>query len=429
MRWLDRLLQRVRSSETLPDIEVHINDLPDWLRHQKNQLLENSQLNEVMLNYVRKVKDKRWFLECSLDSWENKIQSLHLPHAGEMQLIFSETRRVLEMLTFPETVSVDIIRKFNDVMEQNLEQLYAKIENSEFSHNFVFLLERGEKRHLTESTMNPLQQGIEELRNLRKLVDQKIIECGILKLRNLQERALLIEEASDDLKQLHGALEKKKERLAQAEDKIRKKEEVLGEVKNSSLYREWERTLRSSKVVKESLEKKTEEIATFFSALKPALEEFSDKGNGTMLLHEYLANPLEALMKDINLSVIGILHRLKESVQSGELSLDAEKHSILLARLDKALNGYLRAVQEDFFKLRTEMKDLENSPHHKDFKEKMGEAQYRIEHFSKQVVKQKEEVLSLEEDISLKSTNRSRDIELFQNLVQIAFGKSIEIRV
>jgi len=59
-------------------VEVHINDLQDWIKIRTEDIVYQFQLEEAQINYVNSLKDKRWALECKLDEWDQKIVQLGL---------------------------------------------------------------------------------------------------------------------------------------------------------------------------------------------------------------------------------------------------------------------------------------------------------------------------------------------------------------
>ena len=59
---------------------------------------------------------------------------------------------------------------------------------------------------------------------------------------------------------------------------------------------------------------------------------------------------------------------------------------------------------------------------------KLEEAKYRLEHFTIQTGKLKEEIILVEEEIKDAQATFNRELELFTNLVKIAMGKEIEIK-
>ncbi len=69
------------------------------MKKEEEEIILKNNLQEVILDYVRNLKAKRWELECKLDKWEENFSSQKLLEYKETII---ETRRVLDLIVFKE---------------------------------------------------------------------------------------------------------------------------------------------------------------------------------------------------------------------------------------------------------------------------------------------------------------------------------------
>ena len=151
---------------------VHVNDLPDWVELRIEEIVSKNKLDEKLINYTNKLKDKRWLLECKIEDWEKKINSLGLSYkTGEISTIFSETIKFLDLLTFPEELKIETVIELNEKIETELNKIQEQIEKSTFSHNYSFILTKDEK----ELAINPLLKEFIELNHAKKIFQEEIL--------------------------------------------------------------------------------------------------------------------------------------------------------------------------------------------------------------------------------------------------------------
>ena len=84
----------IEVTSTTPKIDnVHVNDLPDWVELRVEEIVSKNKLDEKLITYTNKLKDKRWLIEYKIEDWEKKINSLGLGYkTGEINAIFIETK-------------------------------------------------------------------------------------------------------------------------------------------------------------------------------------------------------------------------------------------------------------------------------------------------------------------------------------------------
>jgi len=206
-------------------VEVHINDLQDWIKIRTEDIVYQFQLEEAQINYVNSLKDKRWALECKLDEWDQKIVQLGLgsTNTEDISRLFRNTRRFLELLTFSDKVLIKDLLELNSRLDLALEELQKALEASTFSYNYSFILSKEEK----ETDINPLLKEIVDTRRLKDEFEDRIISSGYSKMENIRRKAFRLDELREKIKILTESLAMKREKLKIVEDRKMEKEREL----------------------------------------------------------------------------------------------------------------------------------------------------------------------------------------------------------
>jgi chromosome segregation ATPase len=428
MGWIVNFLEKIGLVEVetaeANDSAIHINDLEDWTTEQEQDLIINHKLKENLLNYINKLKDKRWMLECKLDDWEKKIHALGLDYRSQdVSVIFNETRKFLEILQFENYEDFDNIQEINKKVQENIDPLQRKINESAFSYNYSFILSREEK----SQAMNPLLKELLEINNLKSDFSELIIKSGFTKISTIKENAKTLDGLQEKIRKYQADLKVKQEKLDLVKEKANQKQEELESLRDNpnNLKAVVDKNKREEVAVKK--EELADQVIILFSKVKPALELYAEKNPNEKLINDYLSNSADALFGDEGLAIISVLRNLKNQVISGELNLVTQQNDTLMGFVGLANSGKLEELREEYKYLNNQLIE-EFTPSDKDFVLKLEEARYRLEHFSKQVEKIQEEVEVIDEEINNLFAVRSRNVELFKNLVRLAFGKEIEIK-
>jgi hypothetical protein len=406
---------------------IHLNDLQEWVVLKEEELVIKNNLKEELLNYVNKLKDSRWALECKIDDWEKKIHALGIDYrAQDINVIFTETRSFLENILFEDIPDLEKIKVINAIIITELNKLQQKISASSFSYNYSFILARDEK----DLAINPLLKKVLDIAQIKKQFDEKIINSGFDKIKPLKEKVSELEKYQESVKQTRIELKVKKDRLGTAITKQKEKEEELNLIKEDPKNVQLIIDKRKSEEFQVKKGELSDQVIIFFSNIRPALKDYLLKNPHVNLARDYLDNPAETLFNDEGLAVLSLLKTLKEQVIVGKLNLHTEENNVLMQQVELAISGKLEELQEEYkYLLQQTEENVDVQINDKDFMLRLEEAKYRLEHFSKQVVKIKETVGGLEEQLQELLALQSKDLEMFKNLIQLTFNQEIEIRV
>jgi hypothetical protein len=430
MGWLVNFLKKIGvAEEDESKLEyIHINDLSDWVKIRIDDLVHNNQLDDWLITYVNKLKDKRWLLECKIDDWEKKIITLGLDYdTKDISTIFNHSRQFLDFLTFKESPNFKNVMKLNYKLSDHLEKLQKLVEASSFAYNYTFILNKEEK----DLAINPLLKELIGIEQLKESFDSKIINCGYSKMDNLLDKANLIEETKERINKVKEELNSKRERFRNAEEAKEEKEKELSRVlKNNDSAEDFSKRKKRETELVALLVDLDGQVSMFLSKLKPAFRQQVGLNPSNQLVQKYFEEPVQTFYDDKFLAINNLLREMREQILNGKIKLDPLQNDASLRIIDECIGGKLKILQEQSIRAKEELEMLkEPTFKNKDHLMKVEEAKYRLEHFTKQGTKLVEEVSDAEDELDDLRAIQKREIELFQNLMMVSFGKEIEIRV
>ena len=424
MGWMKKFLGlflETDAEQTAVLEEVHLQDLPDWLYHLSQEITVKAKLEEHFNNYLHRLKDKRWLLECRLDEWDDKLLGRK---SEELSVTFAEARKLLNSINIPERNTLKSVLKLNTIFAPNLEKLTHRLEQSSLMHNYAFLLNEEEKN----STINPLLKELLEITALKNDFEEKVALSGYGKVQSLLERITLIEKYTEKLKSLHEELEAKQARLKQAHSRQKDKAHKLGELQERAEYTSLQGSRSRKEELLRGLDDNDDKVFLFFSKIKPALKQHAQI-SGKPLVFDYLEKSMKVFYDDKRLLILDILRELKEDLINEFIKLGPEEKNETMTLIERAQSGYLQQLIKEHDRLLEEIAMVKNISGNKEFLLKVEDSQYRFSHFSKQVEKLRKEVQFVEEELKSVINLRERELEMFKNLAKVSLNKELQIIV
>ena len=402
---------------------LEISELDPWFKKQSEKLISANKLNEELNKYIKQAREQSEILKAKIELWKSK--SVNQDIEG-LPLIYAESKKILESVDFHEKQDINTIMEMNSHFTIRLEKLMHKIEESLFESDFSFILEEKEKFTIKA---NPLVTELLKLNGLKESFEQRVHQSGFAKLKVLREKIDRLEYYQEKINILHKELEGKSSRLRTAEEKKKEKELQLLELKEQIEYSSLQDNKDRRKQLLSKLEQNDDSVVYFFSKMKPALKEYQTIVSWNQLLADYIEDPLTAFNSDKNLEVLGLLQGLKDSLVAEEIKINPELQNAVMSLIDKANAGYLQQLRKEQAPLKEELSHLRLMFQNREFSLKVEDAQYRLQHFSKQVEKLKQEMLEQDEELKETTAAREQEAELFKNLVRVSFNQNMDLKV
>jgi hypothetical protein len=408
-----KVFEKEEDLELMPIVEIKA-----WLTKRAREIVYNTK-NELS-NYAKKLKDKRWILECNLDEWKEKLKNEENEENEEIYDILTHTKKILEQITFSDNFEPERILSLSWKLEVDFEELTRKVEANEFVQNYSILLSETEKEKVT---VNPLLKEVLEMEGIRKDLEQILVKSGLRKIETILKKLEKLEKNITQLDELGILLKHKVERAKQIESSKLEKEKAYTLLKEDQLYKDVKETDIKKSEIREQLKEIVSNAQAFFNDLKPVLkaEIFCNKE----LIEIYLSDVVAAFSKDEELSILHLLLYAKEALTSGQIALEADEVEGAYFRLCDLEN--FKLWHQNYFNLKRDQRELNLSIGDHGFLAKVEDARYRLEHFTAKTEFLQEEIYLLEDKINEKKENIFRDKNLIKNLMKIGLGKNVEV--
>lgn len=422
MSWLQKAVSFLKSTPKNTPEELSISQLQEWLQQRSQEIVEQHNLLPAVKEHAKILEDKRWALEAQLDTWLRKVR-LH-PSANEVIPLIRETRQSLDLLHFSQQFTVGEILAVNQELEKRLHNIIEKIEAQDFLHDFSFILE--EKAY---TDTNPLLSALLDVDAVRKKLDIKITESKYHTIQVISSKVEYVRRIYAHLQQLRQELETKKNRLTAAQQKKEEKERSLQQLRGDKKNMDINELAKLKKELERKLDEKEMELLSFFSKIKPLLQQYKEMEPSNGLLFSYIKDPLSSFFQDEGLFVAEILEKIAELLRQGKFHLHQEAMLSSLSALEGIYNQRLHSIKIEYKKLQEELKEVTNQIHHNFFVIKMDDAAYRLEHYLKQAGRMEEEISMLTEKSVKVHDVLTREQQEVQSLIKASLGRDVLVTV
>tara|TARA_Y100000310_G_scaffold190615_1_gene190590 strand:- start:782 stop:2059 length:1278 start_codon:yes stop_codon:yes gene_type:complete len=421
MAWLLKLRNLISSFNQKQERvnSINLSDVSNFLKNLELTLITNNQLERELMGYITELRQKRWQLECYLDDWHKKINSIK---REQVHNFFVKTRRIMEVITFSNQPSFTMVLEFQDKLGFNLNALIREIEQSSFVHDFGFL-ENNLKPHHTP--VNPLLQELLLIDNLRDQFEQKLSKTGMRAISVLKKKEVELQTVLRNLVMLNGKKNDRTKWLEITAKKRREKQDQLTALELNPAYQNYLKSKRKQDERSQLQQNLDQEIRNFFAPLQELLLGYVIDPQVLSVSKKYALDPVAAFMEDENLSIKHVLQYLLAQLHQNKLDLTAEQAHVLHGRLQQVSSGKLESLKVNILGLSKELplpigSDLALAA-------KVEELTYRLEHFTSQENRITEDVSEIEGKIQSLHEIMNKELDLFQNLAQINFRRQIHI--
>ncbi|MBI2666103.1 hypothetical protein HYX13_00675 [Candidatus Woesearchaeota archaeon] len=432
MGWLkEKLLQGKKLLENTPQKEyLQLQELQPWLQGQAQRIIAETKLEEALASYIQQLQAKRWQLEIKLEEWKNLCKDIN----NEMRDFFTEIKTLIHLLTFPEKPTIESVSDSNKELGSHLKELKNFLD-SYGEKEYSVLLPDG--REAEQVIFTPFIKELLELEKYQQEFDQKIIQSRFRTLELLQEKRQQLESATQTLERLQEKITAFQLRVQQVEEKKQEKAAELEQWKQHPSFGMFLRLEENRKVLKQGIVAHQDEVVRFFSQVTPVLDAFKLQLSNPKLVDQYVQDPESAFFHDEQLAILHLLQQVKalglenpmEKMHSTALPVTLQQTTSFLEKCTQADVGHVHQLRQRQQELQQQGASIAPSPEEQGTLVKMEDAQYRLEHFSKQVAQLQHQQKEIEEQQNELQEQRAQEIGLFQHLVKMGFGKEVEVKV
>jgi len=410
--------------------DLSLSQIQEWLQQRSQEAIEQHNLLPAVKEHAKILEDRRWALEVQLDVWQKKVR-LH-PSAHEVIPLFRETRQLLDLLHFSAHPSIGEVLAVNQELEKRAHLIIEKIEAGNFVDDYSFLFMPNEPNNVLnniDTNTNPLLAMLLDLDALRKKLDNKVTESQYHTIQVISSKAEYVRKVVVHLQQMKKDLETKKKRLAATELKKQEKELSLQQLHGDKKGVDVAELTKIKKELQQKIDEKEMEILSFFSKVKPLLQQYQEREPSNGLLFSYIQDPLSSFFQDEGLFVLELLAKITALLREGKFHLNPETILSSLSALEGVYNHRLHSVKEEYKSLQKELQELTERVHHNYFVIKVDDAAYRLEHYAKQALKMEEDISTLDGKVNKLQDILMREREGLQSLIESSLSRKVAVTV
>ena len=421
MSWLQKAVLFFKSQQQDNQEELSISQIQEWLEQRSQEVIQESDLLPAIMEHAKILEDKRWALEAQLDLWLKKVR-VH-SSANEIIPLFRETRQLLDLLHFSRQPMIGEVLAVNQELEKRLHEIVKKIEAQDFVQDFNFLF--GEDEARVHSDTNPLLAALLDLDAVRKKLDQKVAQSHYNTLHLISSKTEYLRRIVAHFQQLKTEIEAKRGRLAAAGQKKKEKEKSLQQLRSDTKSLDLEELATKKKGLQRKIDETEIEILSFFSKIKPLLQQYKEIEPTNGLLFSYIKDPLSSFFQDEGLFVTDILQKITVLLHEGKFYLNQEDMLSSITALKGLYNSRLLPIKEEYKRLQRELKEVAEQIRHSFFVIKVDDAAYRLDHYHKQAKKLEGEISLLLEKTNKLENIMFRERKELQSLIKSGLGRMV----
>lgn len=416
--------------EEKPEI-ISLIDLPKWLDAKEQDYLVQSGLTDETNNYANGIKELKWKVEGRLEEWENNFPPIKKLKREEIMRLFVKVRQLLAMITFSEQAGIKEVQKVNFQIDPKLDFLIRKMENTTYAREFSVVIGEEEKEIVESVIIGPILSEMLKIRKLNDDFEQKIVQSDLGKISSVRESILDLKGFKLIQEELELEIGSRDNHLRIVEERILEKELEINTL-NEKLFPNVSEEDRTKKIQQDELLVQLgnieEAVNQFFNKIKPALKQYYLMMPGNKLMVEYFDDPFGSFSKDTNLEILKILQELDNILRNDNLRLAPEEVEEILSLLSGAEES-LGSLQKSYTEIKSELGETEIKVSDKLSSLKIGDAQYRLNHFKSQAEKLRQETEESEKKVQEQLEHQRKEMELLVYNIKLVTGKKVKIEV
>ncbi len=407
-------------------VQVAFAQLSEWVQTQFVEVVGQKQLSSECASFFGKLREWKRVVEPHVIVFEERsVLSLKGGELDATVQVLAMMKRLLMMIPVEE-MEIRRVRQFLRVFGAYGEMVLHKVEGSEFGHNAAFLRQ---KQELEREDVHLLLDELTRLQMILREFEQMMSESGMQTVELLFEKVELLSEVKEQEKKFVTKFQEKNERLKFAQQKKKEKEQEVAQLKLDPGYDVLREVYEQRTMLSDEQEKCQDEVFLYFGKIKNVLQLYAQQQGGNELVERYVADPLLGFLDDSGLAISHVLDHLKTGLMAGKFSFPAEDVNVFMGYGDKLESAYLQRLQLNLLRVKRELEVVEGSMRNRYFLFKIQDAEYRVEHFVKQIERLQEELSLMQEELQQQQLHFEREKYVFEQTVKVTLGKEMVIIV
>ena len=401
--------------------EIGLQNLEDWLNEKSKPLMEEVQqkTEEILMRVNEELQRAR----INVEVLENaKLQNPNIPFKAKQ---YMEGNRKAYLRA---------INSFLGHMEINNKDYFYLLDFVNLFGELISDLNKGTLRSymiLQEFFSNETKKIAQNLKNFDQLFKEmgSVLNNGRMvavnnareKIRSLKAKTKQKINLSIDFKGTEAAIKlagEEKNRIIEGIEKFNESEQ----------HRNFLELNEEKKAKTASFYNDESQILQSFSVLERALRKYSHVAfEHEEIVLDYLKQPIETLVNDKNLVILGILENLKKTLEENKLQIDERKKEKSIEEIKKLSGKFLEQFVKKYFSFKAETEEIDNkikalgvAEKFRNFNKQLEDINLGIEKNNDEFEKLKNDVVKLENQISnLTNEIESSVKEMFNEEVRV----------
>lgn len=370
-----------------------------------------------------KEKDLYPFFEKTVNSRFNKINAKLHEINVEVKYHVRKLKEYADVLQDEELMNPKIHPKEHQIMQGNRENYVKKlrlfaakvqipdsyIDVDEYCTNFFAELEDFGKdtqknffvlKEFFGNTVSKINNKLKKLEDLFIQLKRLLEKENISKVTEIRGLFKKLEDTRTELAEIK---EKKQDYESEIKILSGEKEKILKKIhsiEHGNDYRFYKQFLDEKKDLQQKEVDERKELYAIFSEIEKGMKKYSKKSLKKELVEQYLKNPIESLVKDEKLEIVGILQKLKKEAEKGNLDLKTKKKQKTVETIQKMSKKYFEEKKQ-------KLSEIENL-------KKENEEKIRKNTSSLQIREQKSYLENTEKEVS----EQSKKLEMLNNKIE-----------
>lgn len=332
-------LKKIFAKEAIIDHKISIEGLNAWLEQKSKPFFES--LDADIRQIIEKIKEEKQAAKENLNVLENaELQNPNIPLRAKMIARGNREAFIHKVSYLFESISFDYAN-YNELMAK-CNKLIEDIDNLGKSTAKSYHI-------LNEFFAREVEKAAANIKNLENSLREIASAAGNSKIKGIENIKASISELKNKIslkERLISEIENNKKLLEETKNKIANNENKVTELKSGFAYPKYEKLLAERQNTESRINKIETSIFHDFSAIEKALKKYAKIGlENESFISEYLASPIEALLKDNDLRVADLLEKLKISMPT--MDLEEKRKDKIMAKLEELDSIYLAKARDD----------------------------------------------------------------------------------
>jgi len=333
-------------------------------------------------------------------------------HPREIQIMQGNRENYIKRIS--RLISeIDVPKNYLDAYDycihfsEKVESLYKDIQKN------IFILQ-----NFFDNEVKGINKKINQLESIFIDVRVGFEKNNISSLKEIQQHIKDMSKNIMAIRRLEKEICDNKKEISSYDEKISRLNDRIQTIKGGTDYKALESFRAEKQQYEEEFASHAEEIGLSISELGTALKKYFYKNPEKKILKLYMENPIDALINDKEMEIVGILQDVKTLLEKEDLELKDKKKEHALVQIGLLTEEKLRKTQAELDRISGQIRHAQSKITHNSAALNLSEQQYWISNTN--------ERKKHHEDIISKLSHEIRQLEYNNDSVKEKIGASLK---